>query len=215
MPMSTKRRQLHSQTFCALGKFMPMPRNCRSSSNPATWPPLLRSVVFSKQQQFSTASHEVGLRPPQATPVGPRPPQATPGKLDSTARAGKQRHLQLSAAISHHYNASSSTALWLCFCMWTSIFRNLGCARSARHRDCEDVCIPFCRMMCSELNGKNIVGARPVERKGPWRHALCQSQCLETRETESKVSATDIDDAMVLWVFFGWLVVFLWGWGGR
>lgn len=107
------------------------------------------------------------LRQPQWDPGHPRPPQATSGKLGSTARAGKQRHLQLSAAISHQYNASSSTALWLCFCMWTSIFRNLGCARSARHRDCEDVCTPFCRMMCSELNGNNIVGARPVERKGP------------------------------------------------
>lgn len=46
-------------------------------------------------------------------------PQATSGKLDSTARVGKQRGLHLSAAISYQYNASSSMALWLCFCICT------------------------------------------------------------------------------------------------
>lgn len=111
-------------------------------------------------------------------------PQATSAKLDSTARVGNQRGLQLSAAISYQYSANSSTAFWLYFCIWTSILRNLGCARSARPRDCEDVCTSFCRMMCSELNGNNIVGAMPVEIKGTRRHALSQSQCLETRDNQ-------------------------------
>ena len=109
-------------------------------------------------------------------------PQATSGKLDSTARVGQQRGLHLSAAISYQYNLSYSTALWLQFCIWTSIFRNLGCARSARPRDREDVRTAFCRMMCSGLNRNNILGAMPVEIKGTWRHDLGQSQCLETRD---------------------------------
>lgn len=150
---------------------MPTPRNCRSSSSAVTWPLSLRSVVFSKNQLFSTASHEVGQ-------------SDVPALLRQVRQHCERRGLHLSAVIFYQYIASFFTALWLCLCTWTCIFRNLVCARSAKPSHCEDVCIAFCRVTCSELNEDNIVGAMPVEIKGTSRNAMSQSQYLETKDKQ-------------------------------
>lgn len=170
--LGVKRRQLHSYLLCSWGTH-PALRNCRSSSSSVTWPPSLRSVMFSKNQLFSTASHEGG-------------PPDVPGHLRqvSTARVCKQRGLHLSTVIFYQYIPSFFTALLLCLCTWTCIFRNLVCARSAKPSDCEDVCTDFCRVTCSELNEDNIVCATPVEIKRTSRNAMSQSQCLETRDKQ-------------------------------
>lgn len=153
---------------------MPTPRNCRSSSSTVTWPPSLRSVAFSKNQLFSTASHEVGL------PDDPGHHR----QVRQHTGVCKWRGLHLSAVVFYQYIAIFFTALWVCLRTWTCIFRNLRCARSAKPRDCEDVCTAFWRVTCSELNEDNIVGATPVEIKGTSRNAMSQSQCLETRDKQ-------------------------------
>lgn len=158
-------------TFCALGKLMSTPRNCRSSSSTVTQPPSLRSVVLSKIQLFPIASHKVG-------------PPDVPGHLRQVRQLCKTRGLYLSAVIFYQYIASFFTAPWLCLCAWACIFRNLVCARSAKPCDCEDICTAFCRVACSELNEDDIAGAMPLEIKGTSRNAMSQSHCLETRDKQ-------------------------------
>lgn len=152
---------------------MPTLRNCRSSSSSVTWPPSLRSVVFSK----------TSCVPQQAMKWDQLMSQATSDKLDSTARVCKWRDLHLCAVIFYQYIANFFTALCFCLCTWTCIFRNLVCARSAKPSDCEDVCTAFCRVTRSEMNEDNG-GAMPVEIEGTSRNAMSQSQCLETGDEQ-------------------------------
>lgn len=107
--------------------------------------------------------------------------QTPSDKLGSTAKGETSTSLLW---ISIHILPVFSTALWLCLCTGTCIFRNLVYARSAKPSDCEDVCTVFCRVTCSELNEDNIVGAMPVEIQGTSRNAMSQSQCLETRDKQ-------------------------------
>lgn len=156
MPRSPKRQQLCSQTFCALAN------SCRCPETAGTAPALLHG------HPCSGALHSLknSCFPQQATKWDHLMPQVTSGKLDSTARVGKQRGLHVSAMIFYQYNASSSIAFRFHFCIWTFIVRNLRCARSARPRDCEDVCTGFFfSMIRFELNGNTILGAVPVEIK--------------------------------------------------
>lgn len=107
--------------------------------------------------------------------------QASSDKSDSTAKGEASTSLLW---FSINILPVFFTALWLCLCSWTWIFRSLACARSAKPSDWEDVCTAFCRATCSELNEDNIVGAMPVEIKGTARNALSQSQCLETEDKQ-------------------------------
>lgn len=161
----------------ALLPFVLLGNSCQHQEIAGAAPVLLHSHLHSEV----LCSLKTSCFPHQAMKWDHLVSQATSNKLDSMARVCKWRGLHCSAVIFYQYIASFFTALWLCHCTWTSIFRNLVCARSAKPSDCEDVCTPFCRVTRSDLNEDNIVGDMPVEIKRTSRNAMSQSQCLETR----------------------------------